>query len=191
MPLTAHEKTAGRHFRDEQAANLEELNALDPPSFTVPSVLAVIRHQCSARQGRSTSLVLREVYIPSGAYDVFGTDGGLIVTDATELDPPQWMVDTQAYSRVPAGRFGYVYRCGTCRGCGETARSDARLVDGWARPPLQTRARRTTMTDPTGGAQSPEGPSQPGPVYPHPEGMNDPASPEEIEESKPDNKKTR
>lgn len=191
MPLTPHEKAAGRQFRDEQNLALDDINRLDPPSFTVPDVLAVIRHQCTARKGRSTSLVLKEVYVLSPAYDVFGTDGGLIVLVADEAIPAQWMVDSRTYSRVPAGRFGYVYRCGTCRGCGKTARTSSRIVDGWARPPLQTRARRNTMTDPTGGAQSPEGPSEPGPVYPHPDGMNDPVSAEEQEQSKPDRKKTQ
>lgn len=116
--LTAQEKTAGRFFRDEAHAELQRSLRENPPTHLVPIIApTVLRHSCRHRDGRSTALLLAERYIYSPAYPEYG---------------------------VPKGRFGYIYRAGTCRGCGDTARSkEGRLVDGWARPPLAGRVART------------------------------------------------
>lgn len=116
MSLTAREKQAGRRFRDQAQADLTASFA-DPPTYTVPNVLALYRHSCPGRDGRSTALELKEVYLLSPAYP--------------DLD-------------VPAGRFGFIYRKGRCRSCGHTGRSHTgRLVDGWQRPPITGRVNRS------------------------------------------------
>lgn len=115
MALTGEEKVAGRRFRVTAQAVLAELSAANPPTYPVPVVLGVLRHACPSRGGISTALVLREVYIPSPAYD----------------------------ANVPAGRFAWIYREGRCAGCGQTARSEGRLVDGWERAPIHGRVARS------------------------------------------------
>ncbi len=108
MALTPQEKAVGRVFRDQCADELHRSFDTDPPDYTVPDVLALFRHLCSARGLKSTALELREIYVSSPA-----SDG------------------------VPHGRFGFIYRAGRCRWCGQTARSRTfRLVDRWDRPPL-------------------------------------------------------
>lgn len=117
MSLSAHEKAAGRLFRDQAQADLLVSFELDPPDHRVPNFLALYRHSCPARQGRSTALELKEVYVISPAYP--------------EHD-------------VLAGRFGFIFKAGTCRGCGQTARSRAgRLVNAHERPPLHGRVARS------------------------------------------------
>ena len=55
--LSVAEKQVGRVFRDAaQAALLAGFDA-DPPTYQVPNFLALYRHNCPARQGRSTALV--------------------------------------------------------------------------------------------------------------------------------------
>jgi len=112
--LSPAEKAAGRAFRDAAQADLLATFDTDPPAFTVPSFLALYRHHCPARAGRSTALPLHEIYLHSPA------DGD-----------------------VPAGRFGFIYRAGRCRSCGQQARSRAgRLVDAQVRPPIHGRVLR-------------------------------------------------
>lgn len=107
--FTAQEKEVGRAFRDDLDAKLAASFDADPPTYAVATYLAIYRHNCPARQRRSTAMVLREMY---------------------RLSP--------AEPGVPLGRFGYIYREGLCSGCGQTARSRiGRLVDGWSRPPLR------------------------------------------------------
>ncbi len=110
MGLTPEEKAAGRRFRTMvQHVVIAEFDR-DPPVFRVPNFLAVYRHPCPGRGMRSTALELREVY---------------------RLSP--------ADADVPAGRFGFITRAGTCRSCGATAASRAgRLVDAHERPPIAT-----------------------------------------------------
>ena len=114
--LTPNEKTVGRAFRDKVEAELEQSFVDNPPTYVVPSVLALYRHGCPKRKDRSTALELKEIYVKS--------------PHNSELD-------------VPAGRFGFIYREGKCRLCGHTARSRrGRLVDGLARPPIHGRVVR-------------------------------------------------
>jgi hypothetical protein len=116
VSLTVAERDAGRAFRDSAQADLLATFDTDPPTFTVPNFLALYRHNCPARHLRSTALECKEVYLHSPAY-------------------PYWA--------VPAGRFGFIYRAGTCRHCSATARSRAgRLVDAHARPPMAARVNR-------------------------------------------------
>ena len=115
MTLSTEEKAAGRVFRDEMQAALLRSHTADPPDHTVPNFLSLYRHSCPARQGRSTALELKEVYVSS-----------------------------PSYPDVPAGRFGFIYKQGVCRGCGQTARSRAgRLVDAYERPPIHGRVARS------------------------------------------------
>ncbi len=111
VSLSAAEKAAGRDFRDTAQGALLRAFDLDPPDIAVPNFIAVYRHACPARGGRSTAIELRECYRISPAY-------------------PQ--------HQVPAGRFGFIWRAGACRHCGATARSRAgRLVDAHERPPAR------------------------------------------------------
>lgn len=115
MALTVAEKKAGRCFKAEQTALLYVLNTKDPPTFDVPSFLAIFRHLCPARNNLSTAMELQERYITSPPYPEEG---------------------------VPAGRFAYLYREGQCSHCGRTARSGmGRLVDAHERPTLIRRNR--------------------------------------------------
>lgn len=117
MGLTESEKMAGRAFRDERQAVLVELNRLDPPVFCVPVFIGIYRHLCVARENRSTAIELFERYFLSPKYPEFG---------------------------VPEERFGFLYREGECRGCGQVARSDTgRLVDALVRPPVTGRVSRS------------------------------------------------
>lgn len=112
--LTPPEKAAGRSFRDRAEADLATTFQADPPDLVVPHFIALYRHSCPARKDISTALELKEMYLLSPAY-------------------PQ--------HNVPAGRFGFLYRQGRCRLCGQTARSrTGRLVDAHERPPLHGRA---------------------------------------------------
>lgn len=117
MALTPREKKVGRLFRVESEEKLTGINKIDPPTYDVPFFLGIYRHLCSARHGRSTGMELKEKYLLSPIYP--------------EED-------------VPAGRFGFVFREGRCRACGQTARSRVgRIVDGWERPPLTGRVARS------------------------------------------------
>lgn len=117
MGLTAVEKNAGRIFRTDSQMFLAALNEKDPPTYDVPFFLGLFRHICSAKNSRSVAMELKEQYLVSPIYPV---------------------------ENVPAGRFGYLYREGRCRACGQTARSRAgRLVDGWERPPITGRVARS------------------------------------------------
>lgn len=117
MALTDDEKKVGKLFRAQSVEKLDEINEIDPPTYEVPFFLGIYRHLCSARHGRSTGMELKEKYLLSPMYP----DDG-----------------------VPAGRFGFVFREGRCRACGQTARSRVgRIVDGWERPPLTGRVARS------------------------------------------------
>jgi hypothetical protein len=108
--LTAEEKAAAREFLSHVKRELDDLQRDDPPTYVVPNFLAVYRHLCPGRDGRSSALETKEIYRLSPIYPERG---------------------------VPAGRFGFIYRQGRCRGCGHTARSGAGwLVDALVRPPI-------------------------------------------------------
>lgn len=115
MALTETERDVGRVFRADCKSFLDELNANNRPNYSAPNFLGLFRHLCSARNNKSTAIELHEYYITSPIYP----DAG-----------------------VPAGRFGFIYREGRCRGCGHSARSEiGRLVDAHHRPPLTGRVK--------------------------------------------------
>ncbi len=117
MALTEIEKVAGRMFRDQAQARLTAVNEKDPATYDVPFFIALFRHRCPGNNGKSMAIDLKEQYLQSPIYP--------------EQD-------------VPAGRFGYIYREGRCRACGQTARSrSGRIVDGWERPPVSGRVARS------------------------------------------------
>jgi hypothetical protein len=117
VELTDVEKGVGRRFRSEAELNLFSLNTTDPPTYDVPFFLGIYRHLCPARNNRSTGMELKEQY---------------------------WVSPIYPDEKVPAGRFGYVFREGRCRACGQTARSRVgRVVDGWERPPITGRVARS------------------------------------------------
>ncbi len=114
MTFTPQEKQAGRAFRDAAQNELLATFETNLPTHTVPNFIALFRHNCEARGGRSSPLELKEVY---------------------RFSP--------AYGSIPSGRFGFIYKEGKCRYCGDTARSRAgRLVDAHVRLPLSWRVAR-------------------------------------------------
>lgn len=144
-PYSAEEKTAGRHFRDWAQAALERHYRADPPTFDVPHILAVYGHLCTGNGNRTIGLALAEHYQPSPDYDVFGTAGTpWLALPADNPEIPAWIwQENVTLTRVPAGRFAFIFRRGRCKGCGKTAMSPSgRLVDGWRRKPLHPPATR-------------------------------------------------
>lgn len=117
MGLSDREKAAGRIFRSAEEVALVQLNELQPPTYDAPFFIALFRHICTAKGSKSVAMELKEQYVVSPIYPA---------------------------ENVPAGRFGYIYREGRCRACGQTARSrTGRLVDGWERPPITGRVARS------------------------------------------------
>jgi hypothetical protein len=146
MSLSPEEKAAGRRFRDQAQATLLASFDSDPPDHTVPNFLALYRHSCPARQGRSTALELKEIYVSSPAYDVITLSGSVLhVAESTDpMLPETCRHEGVVITFVPASRFGFIYRDGVCRSCRQTARSRAgRLIDAWERPPIQGRVARS------------------------------------------------
>lgn len=143
MMLSPEEKAAGRMFRDDAQDRLLARHDNDPPDYTVPSFIALYRHNCPAHSDRSTALELRECYEVSPGYEVYTVDGNRLVVPA-DL-PGELPADLAIHihradavlTHVPGGRFGFIWREGRCRSCGRTARSRAgRLVDAVDRPPI-------------------------------------------------------
>jgi hypothetical protein len=138
-PLTTSEKIAGRDFRTRAAERLDQLNRDDPPTFTVPPILAIYRHNCAGRDDRSTALELREIYLASPEYRVYLHDRQVVAAPAGEALSLAWLTHASV-ERIPPGRLGFIYRQGRCRRCGATARSQyGRIVDSNIRPPLLAR----------------------------------------------------
>lgn len=116
--LTPAEKVAGRKFRDEQKDILKQRFEDDPPTYEVFFFQKIYRHLCPARGNISTALELKEKY-----------------NFSEEME-----VDEQ---KIPAGRFGFMYKEGRCRGCGAVARSKLGMFqDAYERPPLENRIAR-------------------------------------------------
>lgn len=117
MGLSDREKSAGRQFRADCEKALAALNERDPATYEVPFFLGLYRHLCEGKASRSVAMELKERY---------------------------WVSPIYEEENVPAGRFGFLFREGRCRACGQTARSRAgRLVDGWERPPITGRVARS------------------------------------------------
>lgn len=107
--LTREEKQAGRFFKGMAQGVLDERLAAESPTYVIPGCLGVLRHACPQKQNRSTALNLHEIYVISPSVS-------------------HW--------DIPAGRFGFIFREGRCRSCGQTALSkDGQIVDGYERPP--------------------------------------------------------
>ena len=139
--LSSIDKHAVRFFRDRCAAELAATFDTDPPTYTVPVVTGHFRHPCPQRNLRSTALQVDEVYRLSPAFDVHTAPSYVHVQDssdpATPVVPPGIQV---VLTRVPAALFGFIYRAGRCRFCGQSARSrEHRLVLAHQRPPLRGR----------------------------------------------------
>ena len=129
--LRPEQKAAGRLFRDIEQALLLSSHETDPPTFAPPNFLAVYRHNCAGRNGRSTELALEEQYITSPEIVAWLDDGVWLAakTGVIKGEPEGTIVEE--------GFFAFIYRAGRCRSCGCTARSRAgRLVVTRQRPPI-------------------------------------------------------
>ncbi len=136
--LRPDEKVAGRAFRDEEEFLLLRYNQEQPPSFVVPVFIGVYRHNCAGRGGRSTELALTERYVLSPAFEVVDIGNQRVARHIVEGSHPEGSVI------VPEGRFAFLYREGTCRSCGLTARSESgRLIEAEERPPIHGWATRS------------------------------------------------
>lgn len=116
--LTGPEKVAGRRFRDWQCGLLAESLAADPPDLAPSLWNAHIRHNCAARDGRSTSFRMHEVYVLSPAYAVCSCGETVAASEEGSHHPVTGCQRTE----VPAGRFAFFYKEGKCS-CGLTGRS--------------------------------------------------------------------
>jgi hypothetical protein len=116
--LTQAEKVAGRLFRDAQRDALAKLNKEDPPGILAQVFWHVVRHECSARNGISTGITLREVRAGSPDYWICYCS---VVGEAAPDFPHR---DCQG-GRVaaPGGLFAFTWKEGKCSGCGRTVRS--------------------------------------------------------------------
>ena len=111
--------------RQELQLGLDELNAAHPPEYWPSPLLAIYRHPCmgariAKKTGRavSTAIDLKEIY----------------VTRWLEGFTP--LADTD-------DTIAMLYREGTCRACGQTARSPkGRFVLTAERPPVLGRVAR-------------------------------------------------
>lgn len=135
--LEPEEKVAGRLFREYASKQLAEEIEYNKPDYIVPPVIGLYRHACDAKDGISTALDLKEVWVPSPRIVVERADDGVL----TAFFFAQWVVNTNVDTwAVPDGRFGFVYRQGKCRWCDKTAKSKyGRVVDPYERPPLDGR----------------------------------------------------
>lgn len=134
--LELEEKCAGRLFRDLASKALDEINANDPPDFAMLPVIGIYRHACAAKDGVSTAMDLKEVWVSSPRIVVERADDNTL----TAYEYSTWIPKDIDTWTVPEGRFGFVTREGRCRFCGKTARSTVgRVVDAFNRPPMQGR----------------------------------------------------
>lgn len=139
--LTRPERSAGRWWRDQRQAALDELNLKDPPMASPLGQLAHIRHLCEALGGKSISYHYAEVYVVSPRIGVCYCSVIQQVPDELLGSFPH--VDCAGGALVPAGRFAFVYRAGRCAHCKLTARSTAgRVVDAYERLPAGRNVRQ-------------------------------------------------
>lgn len=128
--LTDDERRAGHAFRSAAQAHLLWINSAWPPTYFRPAFLGTVRHNCPRRGGLSVAMQLKEVYLRSA--EVISATFQLGFDDYV---PADWPGTTD--------RFGFLWRDGTCKSCGETSRSKAgRLVDALERPPLDGKVSR-------------------------------------------------
>lgn len=133
--LTDEEKARGRIFRGVAQSELCWINSQSPPTFKPLPVSGHYRHNCAARKGISTALQLHEVYMVSST--PIGEQGAVSLHTACVLLKKELSEECLDGWPGDEGRFAYVFREGTCKGCGQTARSPIGvLVDAVERPPL-------------------------------------------------------
>ena len=128
--LTEADLRAAKEFRRFQRAALA---ASDPPDMTVSVFARQVRHPCAKLDGRSVNLELREHYVLSPEYALYGNaDEGWTARPVN----PEALDVAADHVVLSAGRFGFIFTQGRCQACGMTARSgDSRLVDPRIRPP--------------------------------------------------------
>ena len=112
MNLTSAQRSAGRAFRDACQAELDELNAAEPPGAGGHPLLRVIRHPCKERGGASVGIELREHYQLSPLTFV--------------PNPPG---DPAPGEFVPEGLFCWIWKDGRCPDCKLVLRSTSGLID--------------------------------------------------------------
>lgn len=111
---------------EELQAGLDKMNEADPPDYWPSPLLAIYRHPCmkarvAKRTGRavSTAIDLREAYVTRWVAD--GTVPDVDLSDETAM----------------------LFRHGSCKHCGQTARSrKGRFVLTAERPPVMGRVAR-------------------------------------------------
>jgi hypothetical protein len=130
--LSEADLRAARSFREAQR---ELLAAKDPADITVSVFVRQVRHACAKLDGRSVNLELREHYVLSPQYAIYGSaDEGWSVHPVS----PEAMDVAADHVLLRAGQFGFIFTEGRCTACGMTARSgDSRLVDPRIRPPAR------------------------------------------------------
>lgn len=106
--LTQQEKVAGRLFRDQARARMEQVAGQEMLSAQFrPDTLRFVRHPCPLHAGRTWAVELKEHYI---------------------LNPPM--------EGLEEGKLAFTWRMGRCR-CGAAFRSDGgRVVAVADHPPL-------------------------------------------------------
>lgn len=140
--VTPVEKIAGSKFRDGAQAALSETFDTNPPNAIVPNAMGIMyMHECPHKDGARTAIDIKEVRVKSPALWVFDTEPPEVVDADDPVAPAKALMSETTV--VPAGRFGFVYRQGTCKSCEFTVRSaTGRLVDAWERAPGSRVARR-------------------------------------------------
>ena len=121
MELSQVQKRAGRAWRDNRQAALDELTG---PDQWVLVLWRVVRHPCPAAGGASVGIVLREHREPSPEYWV------CYCSVVEPLDPYVFPhEDCQGGKMVTAeGQFLFLWKEGHCSGCGLALRSRKGLV---------------------------------------------------------------
>lgn len=115
---------------------LDKLNELKPAHYDPPPFLANYRHLCTkARQaahtgkGVSTAIDLKEQYVTSWEKTADSHDDEQVISISGKQDPDD--------------EYAILYREGSCKSCGEVARSKkGRVVLTSERPPVYGRVGR-------------------------------------------------
>jgi hypothetical protein len=148
--LTTAEKQFARKFLEAAQIRLTVSMQEDPPTYSPPNFSAIFRHKCKARlHQESTALELKEIYVfsedPIGLVEEPPQEPVWLGHEAENVEfVRQFPGHVDFYNReVGLPLFGFIYREGKCKGCGDTARSPAgRLVLQEERPPAQGRMAR-------------------------------------------------
>jgi len=139
MGLTDLQKKAGRVFLAARQAELDALNAAEPPGGNGDPLHRVDRHGCRARGGASVGITLREHYETSPEYwvcycGVIEPRGEFRVFPHDDCDGGK--------VAAAAGLLAWIWKDGRCLDpdCGLVLRSTrGRLVLAASRPPREER----------------------------------------------------